>query len=230
MSGTKRPAPLNRRDFLKAGVAASAALGLGGIKTFVPKVHGRARTAKKMIVLGLDGMDPRLTRRWMDEGRLPAFSRLLREGGDFRALGTSLPPQTPVAWSNFITGMDPGGHAIFDFIHRDPATYMPEFSTTETVGASKTFRIGKTLLPLSSGRVRSLRRGKTFWQVLEDRGIPSTVFKMPTNYPPAETGQRTLAGMNTPDVRGTYGVFRYYTNEPLSVVQEAGGGGYVHDV
>lgn len=222
--------PLSRRDFLKAGAAASAALGLGGVATFVPKVYGRARTTKKMIVLGLDGMDPHLTRRWMDEGRLPAFSRLLREGGDFRALGTSLPPQTPVAWSNFITGMDPGGHAIFDFIHRDPATYMPEFSSTETVGASKTFRIGKTLLPLSSGRVRSLRRGKTFWQVLEDGGVPSTVFKMPTNYPPAETRQRTLAGMNTPDIRGTYGVFRYYTNEPLSVVQEAGGGGYVHEV
>jgi predicted AlkP superfamily phosphohydrolase/phosphomutase len=221
---------LSRREFLKAGVAASAALGLGGASTFVPKVYGRARSTRKMIVLGLDGLDPVLTRRWIDEGRMPAFRRLLEQGGDFRPLGTSLPPQTPVAWSNFITGMDPGGHAIFDFIHRDPESYMPEFSSTETVGASKTVRLGKTLLPLSSGRVRSLRRGRTFWQVLEDGGVPSTIFKMPTNYPPAETKQRTLAGMNTPDVRGTYGVFRYYTNEPLSVAQEAGGGGYVHDV
>ncbi len=229
MSDHKRTA-LSRREFLKAGVAASAALGLGGAPRLVPKAYGKARTTTRMIVLGLDGLDPVLTRRWIDEGRLPAFAKLLRQGGDFRPLGTSLPPQTPVAWSNFITGMGPGGHGIFDFIHRDPKTYIPVFSSTETLGAGKTVRLGKTLIPLSSGRVRSLRKGKTFWQILEDAGVPSTVFKMPTNYPPAETKQRTLAGMNTPDIRGTYGWFRYYTDDPPSLVQEAGGGGEVHDV
>jgi len=131
----KERASLSRREFLKAGVAASAALGLGGAARFTPKVYGRSRTAKKMIVLGLDGMDPRLTKRWIDEGRMPAFEKLLRQGGDFRPLGTSLPPQTPVAWSNFITGMDPGGHAIFDFIHRDPKSYFPVFSATESLAA-----------------------------------------------------------------------------------------------
>ncbi|HDT14508.1 MAG TPA: twin-arginine translocation signal domain-containing protein [Candidatus Aminicenantes bacterium] len=230
MSARKRAAALSRREFLKSGAAASAALGLAGAARFTPKVYGRARAARKMIVLGLDGLDPDLTRRWIDEGRLPAFAKLLRQGGDFRPLGTSLPPQTPVAWSNFITGMDPGGHAIFDFIHRDPATYIPVFSSTETTGAAKTVRIGGTIIPLSSGRVRSLRRGTTFWQALEEGGVRSTIFKMPTNYPPAETGQRTLAGMNTPDVKGSYGIFNYYTNEATSLVQEAGGGGRVHDV
>jgi len=229
MSDRKRAA-LSRREFLKAGVAASAALGLGGASRFTPRVYGKARTTTKMIVLGLDGLDPVLTHRWIDEGRLPAFARLLRQGGDFRALGTSLPPQTPVAWSNFITGMDPGGHGIFDFIHRDPKSYMPVFSSTETTGAAKTIRIGKTIFPLSSGRVRSLRQGKAFWQSLEDAGVPATVFKMPTNYPPAESKQRTLAGMNTPDIKGSYGIFNYYTNEATSVIQEAGGGGRVHDV
>ncbi len=222
--------PLSRRDFLKAGAAASAALGLAGAARFTPKVYGRARAAKKMIVLGLDGLDPVLTRRWIDEGRLPAFAKLLRQGGDFRPLGTSLPPQTPVAWSNFITGMDPGGHAIFDFIHRDPKTYFPVFSSTETSGAAKTVRFGKTVIPLSSGQVRSLRKGRTFWQVLEEAGVPATVFKMPTNYPPAASKQRTLAGMNTPDIKGSYGIFNYYTNTPATLVQEAGGGGRVHEV
>ncbi len=221
---------LSRREFLKAGVAASAAIGLGGAARFTPKVYGRARAAKKMIVLGLDGLDPVLTRRWIDEGRLPAFQRLLRQGGDFRPLGTSLPPQTPVAWSNFITGMDPGGHGIFDFIHRDPKSYIPIFSATETSGAAKTIRIGKTVLPLSGGQVRNLRKGRAFWQILEDADIPATVFRMPSNYPPVETRQRTLAGMNTPDIKGSYGIFNYYTNASTSVIQEAGGGGRVHDV
>jgi predicted AlkP superfamily phosphohydrolase/phosphomutase len=183
-----------------------------------------------MIVLGLDGLDPVMTNRWIDEGRLPAFRKLLERGGDFRPLGTSLPPQTPVAWSNFITGMDPGGHGIFDFIHRDPQDYVPVFSSTETAGAARTIRLGKTVIPISKGRVRSLRRGKAFWQVLEEAGVPATVFKMPTNYPPAESRQRTLAGMNTPDIKGYYGYFNYYTNQPLTVTQEAGGGGRVHDV
>jgi predicted AlkP superfamily phosphohydrolase/phosphomutase len=182
-----------------------------------------------MIVLGLDGMDPVLTKRWIDEGRLPAFRKLL-QGGDFRPLRTSLPPQTPVAWSNFITGMDPGGHGIFDFIHRDPKAYFPIFSATETSGAAKTVRVGKTVIPLSGGQVRNLRKGKAFWQVLEEADIPATVFKMPSNYPPVPSRQRTFAGMNTPDLKGTYGIFNYYTNEATGVIQEAGGGGRVHDV
>ncbi|MGZ5488620.1 MAG: alkaline phosphatase family protein, partial [Candidatus Aminicenantales bacterium] len=181
MSDTKRTA-LSRREFLKAGVAASAAIGLGGAARFTPRVYGQARATKKMIVLGLDGMDPVLTRRWIDEGRLPAFRKILEAGGDFRPLGTSLPPQTPVAWSNFITGMDPGGHGIFDFFNRDPKTYVPVFSATETSGAAKTIRIGKTVIPLSGGQIRNLRKGQAFWQLLEDAGVPATVFKMPSNY------------------------------------------------
>jgi len=226
----KKRTPLSRRAFLKAGVAASAALGLGAAGRFRPKVYGRARSAKKMIVLGLDGMDPVLTKRWIDEERLPAFRKLLLQGGDFRALGTSLPPQTPVAWSNFITGMDPGGHAIFDFIHRDPKAYFPVFSATETSGAAKTIRVGKTVIPLSGGQVRNLRKGKAFWQILEEADVPATIFKMPSNYPPVESRQRTLAGMNTPDLKGSYGIFNFYTNESMSAIQEAGGGGRVHDV
>ena len=228
MSENKRT-PISRREFMKAGIAASAALGLGGAARFRPRVSGRARSANKMIVLGLDGMDPVLTRRWIDEGRLPAFRKLL-QGGDFRPLRTSLPPQTPVAWSNFISGMDPGGHAIFDFFNRDPKTYFPIFSATETSGATKTIRFGKTVIPLSGGQIRNLRKGKAFWQVLEEAGVPSTIFKMPSNYPPVESKQRTLAGMNTPDLKGSYGIFSYYTDEAAAVTQEAGGGGRVYDV
>ncbi len=229
MSDDKR-ASLTRREFIKAGVAASAAVGLGGAVRLAPPVYGRARTTKKMIVLGLDGLDPVLTRRWIDEGRLPAFRRLLEQGGDFRPLGTSLPPQTPVAWSNFITGMDPGGHGIFDFFNRDPKTYVPVFSATETSGGSKTIRIGKTVIPLSGGQIRNLRKGRAFWQILEEAGVPSTIFKMPSNYPPVATKQRTLAGMNTPDLKGSYGMFSYFTNEATTISREVGGGGHAYEV
>src|SRR5512139_2122998 len=151
MSEKARPASLSRRDFLKAGVAATAAVGLGGAGRFVPKVTGRARAAKKLLVLGMDGMDHGLVQGWLGQVKLPAFQKVLREGGGFRPLGTSIPPQSPVAWSNFITGTDPGGHGIFDFIHRDPKAYFPIFSATESSNATRTIRLGKTIIPLSAG-------------------------------------------------------------------------------
>jgi predicted AlkP superfamily phosphohydrolase/phosphomutase len=69
-------------------------------------------------------MDPLLLQRFMDEGVAPNLRRLAEEGG-LRRLAPSIPPQSPVAWSKFITGLDPGGHGIFDFIHRTPADYAP---------------------------------------------------------------------------------------------------------
>jgi predicted AlkP superfamily phosphohydrolase/phosphomutase len=233
MSQRKLSTSMSRREFMKLGAAASAALSLGG-GSFVPRVYGKARATKKVIILGMDGLDHGLVGRWMEEGKLPAFRRLLREGGDFRPLLSSIPPQTPVAWSNFITGTDPGGHGIFDFIHRHPqATDINDFlvfSATETKPAKHTIRIGNTILPLSGGSVRNLRGGKAFWQVADEHDIPATIIRMPSNYPPAPTRQRTLSGMNTPDLKGNYNTFNYYSNESKSPIQEAGGGGHAHDV
>jgi len=224
---------MNRRDFLKVGLAGAAGaslLGANGSPEFVTRAFGQTATRQKLIILGFDGMDSHLFQAWMAEGRLPAFQRLINQG-DFRALGTSIPPQSPVAWSNFITGMDPGGHGIFDFMNRDPKNYIPVFSASETEEAKKTLRIGNLVLPLSAGKVKLLRRGRAFWQILEDHDIPSTIFKMPSNYPPAETGQRTFSGMGTPDILGTYGICNYYTTRPAQAAKELGGGGArLHEV
>ena len=62
-----------------------------------------------MLVIGFDGMDYGLTRRLIAEGKLPHLERLAN-AGSFAPLGTTIPPQSPVAWSDFITGMDAGGH------------------------------------------------------------------------------------------------------------------------
>src|ERR1051325_1093601 len=63
---------------------------------------------KKVMVLGIDGMDPKLLQSFVDQGQMPNFKALMAEG-DFRPLQTTMPPQSPVAWSTFMTGMDPGG-------------------------------------------------------------------------------------------------------------------------
>lgn len=225
---------LSRREFMKLGAGATAAASLGAAGSFVPKVFGRARASKKVIVIGMDGLDHGLVNGWIEAGKLPSFRKVLEGGGDIRPLRSSIPPQTPVAWSNFIAGTDPGGHGIFDFFRRDPLNLDPahilDFSATETSSAKHSVRLGHTILPLSGGSVRNLRGGRAFWQVLEQNGVPSSVIRMPSNYPPAATRQRTLAGMNTPDLTGKYGIFNYYTNEAKQITEEAGGGGRVHEV
>lgn len=219
---------INRREFIKLGLTTGALLALGSGSELMTKTYGKRATSKKVLILGLDGIDPHLLGIWMKEGKLPAFKSLAGQG-DFRPLRTSIPPQSPVAWSNFITGMNPGGHAIFDFVHRNPENYFPEFSASETEEAKSTLRIGNLVLPLSGGKVRQTRKGKAFWQILEDFDIPATVFKIPANYPPAQTKQRTISGMGTPDILGSYGIFNYYTTEATELKEDIGGG-RIHEV
>ena len=171
-------------------------------------------TARRVVVLGIDGLDPQLLQRFMVAGDLPHFAQLAASG-DFKPLQTTVAPQSPVAWSTFITGMDPAGHGIYDFVHRDPRTMSPFLSMSRAVGAARSFEIGSWVLPLSSGRVELLRKGTAFWEILGAHGVPSTLFRMPVNFPPVEAAHhRALSGMGTPDIQGTPGTFSYYTTKP----------------
>jgi len=164
-----------------------------------------------LIVLGVDGMDPGFLESHWDA--LPNLAELRRQGG-FRRLGTTIPPQSPVAWSTFITGQDPGGHGIFDFVHRNPINMQPFSSFAATDEPAHNIAIGPYTLPLTPGRVRLLRRGTAFWQLLEDRGVAATVIRVPNNFPPTKSKAQTLAGMGTPDLGGTFGTFSFYTDDP----------------
>jgi len=179
--------------------------------------------AQKVVVLGFDGMDPRLVAEYRAQGLMPNFDRVLADGGQLLPLGTAIPPQSPVAWSTFITGMDPGGHGIFDFIHRDPATMAPFLSTSEAKGPADFWELGSWRLPRGGGEVRNLRRGVAFWQLLDEGAVDATVFKVPANFPPVPTSSRTLSGMGTPDIQGTYGQYTYVTDDPLAPRDLSGG-------
>lgn len=87
---------------------------------------------QKVIVVGFDGVDARYTERWMNEGKLPNLAKLRAEG-TFRPLLPTTPAQTPVSWSTFSTGIDPGRTGIFDFLRRDPKTYLPVFAAFDEV-------------------------------------------------------------------------------------------------
>jgi len=180
----------------------------------VPLWHCRSSRsgAKKMLVLGFDGMDPTVVRRLIGSGDLPNMKRLA-DTGTFTMMRSTIPPQSPVAWGSFIAGADPGVTGIFDFLHRDPKTYTPLFAQSTTLPGGWNVDLGKYRIPLKGAEVKLNREGTAFWDVLEEMGVPATVVKIPTNYPPSKSGQRTLAGMGTPDVMGTYGIYHLYTSD-----------------
>ena len=119
-----------------------------------------------------------------------------------------------MAWRTVITGMDPGGHGIFDFVHRNPATRMPMSSMAEVTEPTHTLTIGPYVIPLAGGGVHSLRNGRAFWQVLADQGVPTRVIRMPANFPPADCEGESLSGMGTPDMTGSFGTFSFFTDDP----------------
>ena len=186
------------------------------------RAHANA-SEKKLIVIGIDGMDPDLLTKFMAEGAMPNFSRLAQQGS-FRKLTTSIPPQSPVAWSNMITGMNAGGHGIFDFIHRDPKTFQLYFSTSKVEGPKHSLHLGSWVIPMGSGTAEQLRNGKAFWEILDQHGIPNSVYRIPANFPPIDAKGNTLSGMGTPDLRGTYGTFTFYTDDPTATTGAVEGG------
>lgn len=207
---------------LAAAAAVMATLGSGCGATHVV-------TGRRVIVLGIDGFDYHLARDLMARGRLPHLSALAATG-TFSSLATSTPPLSPVAWSTFITGMDPGEHGIFDFIHREPATLESFLSTSRTVPPARMLTLGRYQFPLSAGRVDLLRGGTPFWEVLEARGVETSIMRMPANFPPSGTATHELSGMGTPDMLGTYGIFTLFSSRPEVFERNDVAGGVVQPI
>jgi predicted AlkP superfamily phosphohydrolase/phosphomutase len=120
--------------------------------------------------------------------------------------------------------MNAGGHGIFDFIHRDPKTLGLYFSASRVEGPKHAIRLGSWAIPLGGGSAEQLRKGVAFWQLLDQHGVPNTVFRIPSNFPPVPAKGKTLSGMGTPDLRGTYGTFSFYTDDPAAVAGPVEGG------
>jgi len=198
---------------------ALGAMFMWPIRLLIRRLRSRGRLrharAKRVVVLGLDGMDFGLTKKWLEAGHLPNFARVLEKGG-FLPLQTTLPAVSPVAWSGFATGADASRHNIFDFLTRDPRTYRAVLSSTRFNSGGKGFKLGPWVLSRAKRTIESTRKSKTFWRILAERGVRSTVLRLPITFPPEKFNGLMLSAMCVPDLRGTQGTFSFYTTGELS--------------
>jgi predicted AlkP superfamily phosphohydrolase/phosphomutase len=185
------------------------------------KAYGNAQITRA-VILGFDGMDPELTERFIAEGRLPNLAKL-RDLGTFRKLRTTYPAISPVAWSTFMTGVNPGKHNIYDFLARDLSNYLPYLSSAEIKGPKRSFKIGKYTVPLGGPRIKGMRRGIPFWHWLGEAGIFCSVIRVPVTFPPEKFPGVLLSGMCVPDLKGSQGTFCLCTTRASSDKFREGG-------
>jgi predicted AlkP superfamily phosphohydrolase/phosphomutase len=174
------------------------------------------RVRRKLVVLGFDGMDPRLVQKWMDEGKLPNMQKLTKDSGGVRALGTTHSPESPTAWASFATGVNAGKHNIYDFLVRDTKTYLPDLGMVTREPPRFLFNF----IPVSKPDIRSIRGGTSFWVTAGRAGVRSSMLTVPVTYPPEDVPNgELLSGLPLPDIRGTMGTF-YYFGTDLSRYEE----------
>ena len=177
---------------------------------------------QRTVILGFDGMDPELADRFIKEGRLPNLAKL-REHGTFRKLRTTFPAISPVAWSTFMTGVNPGKHNIYDFLARDLNSYLPFLSSALIRGPKRSIQVGKYILPLGKPRIKGLRRSTPFWHWLGKAGIFCSVIRVPVTFPPEKFPGVLLSGMCVPDLKGSQGTFCLCTTRRSSLKIREGG-------
>ncbi len=160
----------------------------------------------KIIILAFDGLSPDKIKPMMKEGELPNFSKLKKQGS-YKHLSTTNPSQSPVAWSGFSTGQNPGKNGIYDFIVRDPKTYKLDLSLSNIEG----------------NKPRKVIKSKRFWQYASEKKVPAVIITCPITFPPDKIHGKMLSGMGVPDILGTEGTFTFYTTEPLNNDKDIGG-------
>jgi predicted AlkP superfamily phosphohydrolase/phosphomutase len=154
------------------------------------------------LILGFDAFDPILFERLSAEGKLPNLTRHAKAGG-YSRFAVSNPPQSEVSWTSIATGLNPGGHGIFDFVHRDPTTYSLDVSLLPT----KRGITGLQFVPPFTAR--------TIFDQVARQGFPATALWWPATFPARpESPVRTLPGLGTPDILGRLGVGTLFSTDP----------------
>ena len=209
----------SRRAFLCSGAASLAAALLPG-----PSRAQEAATParRRVLFLGFDGVEPKIVDEMIAAGRLPNLAALA-ESGTYARLGTTLPPQSPVAWASFATCTLPGEHGVYDFMTRDPRTYKP------LVGHGSTLKpqLGENGEETIPAAFMTRRKGRTFWDVADEQGVRAKVLNVPFITPPDELEHgRVLCSLGVSDIRHASS-FSFNLTDQVRQPAKAPGGVYL---
>lgn len=166
---------------------------------------------KRVLLIGMDGLDPKILSSLMEKGELPNFSKLA-EIGSYSNLATSNPAQSPVAWASIATGNNPGYHGIFDFLGRRVADYMPVLAITKPNPKNIFGKRENMFLPVM--------QGDSFWDLTSANSVASTVLKWPMTFQPKQNEAKLYAGLGVPDIKGGLGKYAFYTSRDISSSEE----------
>jgi predicted AlkP superfamily phosphohydrolase/phosphomutase len=155
----------------------------------------------KTILVGFDAFDPIIFERLHNAGKTPNLNKIVEQGG-YSRFNVSNPPQSEVSWTSIATGLNPGGHGIFDFVHRNPHTYSRQVSLLP----SKSGIVGRQFIPPFTA--------STIFNAAVDDGYPATSLWWPATFPARQDSPvSTLPGLGTPDIYGRLGVGISYSLE-----------------
>lgn len=129
----------------------------------------------KLFVIGLDAATMDIITPLVEEGLLPTFQKLCKEGA-YGELISTLHPLSPPAWTSFITGKNPGKHGIYDFVIHKPNSYELEY----TYGG--------------------MRNGLSIWKLLSMSGKRVVVLNVPMTFPPEEVQGVLISGFDSPGI------------------------------
>ena len=209
---------------LSATVLALFAVLVGSMRVLRRFLRGRRayRDARfeRVVILGFDGMDPELAAGWMRQGKLAHLARMARIG-TFRPLASTHPPACPVAWSTFLTGVNPAKHNIYDIRNRDLRSYLPYLSTARALEPRG--RPGRRAAPLDPPPMKLLRKSKPFWHHLSEAGVFSSIMRVPVTFPPEPFSGDLLCGMAVPDLHGSQGTYSFFSSREGTSGQREGG-------
>ncbi len=127
----------------------------------------------RVLIIGLDGLEPSLVRRWVASGDLPTLGKL-RAQGRWGKLRSTLPYATFPAWTSFMTGVNPGQHGVLDFARLIRGTYDVSFD-----GAA-------------------IRKRPTVQRLASDAGLRVASVGFPATYPPEPINGLVIGGFDSP--------------------------------